>query len=163
MQCKEQQLTFLPTKVHSKTAGSYKAVSVVLNQFDLSSHITCEQCVQRAKVYLMTPEKKTIPSETSQKTLKSFISPLVVQLCLTLCDPMDSRTPTSFVLHYKSLLRFMFIESVMLSNHLILCPHFSVSLQSFPASGSFQMSWLFPSGSQSIGASASVLPMNIQD
>ena len=37
-------------------------------------------------------------------------------------------------------------------------------LQSFPASGSFPMSQLFPSGSQSIGASASasVLPMNIQ-
>ena len=38
-------------------------------------------------------------------------------------------------------------------------------LQSFPASGSFQMSQLFTSGGQSIGvsASASVLPMNIQD
>ena len=38
-------------------------------------------------------------------------------------------------------------------------------LQSFPASGSFQMSYLFTSGGQSIGvsASASVLPMNIQD
>ena len=37
--------------------------------------------------------------------------------------------------------------------------------QSFPASGSFQMSQLFASGGQSIGvsASASVLPMNIQD
>ena len=37
--------------------------------------------------------------------------------------------------------------------------------QSFPASGSFPMSWLFASGGQSIGvlASASVLPMNIQD
>ena len=34
--------------------------------------------------------------------------------------------------------------------------------QSFPASGSFPMSQLFPSGGQSIGASASVLPMNIQ-
>ena len=41
---------------------------------------------------------------------------------------------------------------------------FSSSLQSFPASGSFQMSQLFASGSQSIGvsASASVLPMNAQ-
>ena len=39
------------------------------------------------------------------------------------------------------------------------CPH------SFPASGSFPMSQFFPSGGQSIGASASasVLPMNIQD
>ena len=37
--------------------------------------------------------------------------------------------------------------------------------QSFPASGSFQMSQFFTSGGQSIGvsASASVLPMNIQD
>ena len=40
---------------------------------------------------------------------------------------------------------------------------FSSCLQSFPASRSFQMSQLFTSGAQSIGASASVLPMNIQD
>ena len=42
---------------------------------------------------------------------------------------------------------------------------FSSHLQSFPTSGSFQMSQFFASGCQSIGvlASASVLPMNIQD
>ena len=42
---------------------------------------------------------------------------------------------------------------------------FSSCPQSFPASGSFPMSQLFSSGSQSIGASASasVLPVNIQD
>ena len=42
---------------------------------------------------------------------------------------------------------------------------FSSCLQSFPASGSFQMSQLFPSGGQSIGVSAStsVLPVNTQD
>ena len=42
---------------------------------------------------------------------------------------------------------------------------FSSCLQSFPASGSFTMSQFFSSGGQSIGvsASASVLPMNIQD
>ena len=51
----------------------------------------------------------------------------------------------------------MSIESVMLSNHLILC-----CSQYFPASGSFPMSRLFTSGSQIIGASASVLPLNIQ-
>ena len=41
---------------------------------------------------------------------------------------------------------------------------FCFCLQSFPASGSFPMSWLFTSDGQSIGAlaSASVLPMNIQ-
>ena len=42
--------------------------------------------------------------------------------------------------------------------------YFSSCPQSFPASESFPISWLFPSGDQSIGAStsASVLPMNIQ-
>ena len=42
---------------------------------------------------------------------------------------------------------------------------FSSRLQSFPASGSFPTSWLFTSGGQSTGASASasVLPVNIQD
>ena len=40
---------------------------------------------------------------------------------------------------------------------------FSSCLQSFPASESFQMSWFFASGGPNIGASASVLPMNIQD
>ena len=50
----------------------------------------------------------------------------------------------------------------MTSNCLI---PFSSCLQSFPAPGSFQMSQLFTSGARSIGvsASASVLPMNIQD
>ena len=42
---------------------------------------------------------------------------------------------------------------------------FSFLLQSFPASGSFQMSQLFTSGGQSIGVSAStsILPMNSHD
>ena len=72
-----------------------------------------------------------------------------------------------------SLLKLMFIESVMPSNYLILCcplllqpsnlsQHLS---KSFPASGSFPRSQFFASGGQSIGvsASASVLPMNTQD
>ena len=40
---------------------------------------------------------------------------------------------------------------------------FSSCLQSFPASGSLQMSQFFTSGGHSIGVSASVLPMKIQD
>ena len=65
----------------------------------------------------------------------------------------------------RSLLKLTTIESVMPSNQLILCRPLSFHLQSFPASGSFHMSQFFPSGGQSIGvsASASVLPVNIQD
>ena len=65
----------------------------------------------------------------------------------------------------QSLLKLMPIELVMPSNHLILCHPFLLLLQSFPASGSFPMIQFFASGGQSTGASASasVLPMNIQD
>ena len=52
---------------------------------------------------------------------------------------------------------------VMPSNHLVLCHPPFFSLQFFPVSESFAMSQLFTSGGQSTGASASVLPMNIQD
>ena len=64
-----------------------------------------------------------------------------------------------------SLLKLMSIESVMPSNHLILCRPLLLPPSIFLASGSFPMSQFFTSGGQSIGvsASASVLPMNIQD
>ena len=70
----------------------------------------------------------------------------------------------SFTISQK-LLKLMSIESVMPSNHLVLCRTFSSCLRSFPASGSFPMCQFFASGGQSIepSASASVLPMNIQD
>ena len=63
-----------------------------------------------------------------------------------------------------SLPKPMSIESVMPPTISASVIPFSSCLQSFPASGSFQMSQLFASGGQSIGvsASASVLPMNIQ-
>ena len=62
-----------------------------------------------------------------------------------------------------SWLKLISIESVMPSNHLILCLLLLPSI--FPAWRSFQMSQLFALGDQSIGASASesVLPMNTQD
>ena len=63
-----------------------------------------------------------------------------------------------------SLLKLMSIKSVMPSNRSSSVIPFSSCLQSFPASGSFQMSQFFASGGQNFGASvsASVLPMSIQ-
>ena len=67
----------------------------------------------------------------------------------------------------QSLPKLISIELVMPTHPTISCCviPFSSRLQSFPASGSFQMSQFFASGGQSIGvsASASVLPVNIQD
>ena len=59
----------------------------------------------------------------------------------------------------------MSTKLVMLFDHLILCRALLLLPQSFPVSRPYLMSWLFTSGSQSIGlsASASVLPMKIQD
>ena len=61
-----------------------------------------------------------------------------------------------FTISWSSL-KLMSIESMMPSNRLIFCYPFSSCPQSFPASGSFLISRLFPSGGQSIGASDSTL------
>ena len=63
-----------------------------------------------------------------------------------------------------NLLKLMSIESVMPSNHLILC-HPLLPPSMFPSIGVFPSESVLPSGGQSIGASvsASVLPVNIQD
>ena len=91
----------------------------------------------------------------------------VPQSCPTLCDPMDCSTPggSLSIANYRSLLKLMCIESVMLSNHLILCCPLLLLPSIFPTIRSFQMNQLFTSGGQSIGVSASalVLPMYIQD
>ena len=47
---------------------------------------------------------------------------LVIEFCPTVCDPMDCSVPGFPVHHHsRSLLKLMSIESVMPSNHLVLC------------------------------------------
>ena len=87
----------------------------------------------------------------------------VAKSCLTLCHTMDCRMTYFPVLHCLS----EFAQThVHWWCHPIISPSvtpFSSCPQSFPASGSLLMCQFFTSGGQSIGASASVLPMNIQD
>ena len=92
----------------------------------------------------------------------------VAQLCPTLCDPRDCSmpgcspcpSPTPGACSNSCTSSWWCCPTI--SSSLVL---FSSCLQSFPASGSFQMSLLFASRGQSIRVSAlaSVLPMNIQD
>ena len=63
---------------------------------------------------------------------------------------------------FQCLLRFMSIESVMLSNHLILFHPLLLLSSVFPSFRVFPMSQLFPSGDWSIRASATLLAVNIQ-
>ena len=64
-----------------------------------------------------------------------------------------------------SIFKLISIALVMPSNHLILCCPLLLPPSIFPSIRVFSMSQFFTSGGQSIGvsASASVLPMNIQD
>ena len=103
--------------------------------------------------------------EILQSTLHTFSSIQSLSNVRLFATPWTAACPASLsITSSQSLLKLMPIESVMPSNHLILCHPLSSHLQSFPASESFQMTQFFASGGQSIGASASasVLPMNTQ-
>ena len=91
----------------------------------------------------------------------------VTQSCPTFCNPIDCSMPGLPVHHQLLELTQTHVHCVshaIQPSHPLSSPFLS-RLQSFSALGSFQMSQLFTSGSQSIGvsASASVLPKNIQD
>ena len=70
----------------------------------------------------------------------------VTQSCLTLCDLMDCQASLSTTNSW-SLLRFMSIESVMPSNHLILCcplllpPSFFPSIRVFSSESAVHIRW----------------------
>ena len=86
--------------------------------------------------------------------------------CVWLCSPTDCSTPGFPVLHHlpeHALTHAHWDSDAIQPRHLTVIP-FSSCLQSFPASGSFPMSWLFTSGGQGIGASASasILSVNVQ-
>ena len=88
----------------------------------------------------------------------------VTQSCPTFCDPMNHSTPGLPVHHQlppNPCPLSQWCHPTITSSVFPFCS----CLQSFPVSGSFLMSFLFTSGGQSTGASASasVLPMNIQD
>ena len=104
---------------------------------------------------------------TSEKNLFSLtILSSLSQLCPTLQphEPQHTRppcpSPTPRVYRHSCPLSWWCCLTISSS----VVPFF-FCLQSFPTSGSFQMSQLFASGGQSIGVSAStsVIPMNSQD
>ena len=78
------------------------------------THVSYISCVGRLIVYYQ--------SHLGSPVVHSVQFSSVAQSCLTLCDPMDCSTPGFPVSHQlQSLLKLMFIESVMLSNDLVLC------------------------------------------
>ena len=91
----------------------------------------------------------------------------VAQSCLTLCDPMNRKTPGLPVHHQLPEFTQTPVHRVgdaIQPSHPLSSPS-PLAPQSLPASGSFPVSQFLAWGGQSIGvsASASVLPMNTQD
>ena len=112
------------------------------------------------------PSTMTFREEAGLLALQAQLS-LIAQSCPTLCDPMDCSMPGFPVHHQLPELAQTHVHQVgdAIQNISSSVLPFSSCLQSFPASGSFQMSQFFALSGQSIAvsASASVLPLNIQD
>ena len=98
-----------------------------------------------------------------------YVAKLSIQSLSHVCLFATSWTAASqaslSITNSQSFLKLMSIKLVMPSSHPSSVIPFSSCLLSFPASGSFQMNQFFTSGAQiiEVSASASVLPMNIQD
>ena len=158
---------FKSTRVSASKAFALPLILVV------SEHQSPQACLEvsiPAPSRLVDSEPSKVVSFRGHSGLVSMFEDhqfsSVAQSCLSFAIPWTAACQASLsITGSQSLLKLISITSVMPPNHLILCLPFSSHLPSFPASGSFQLSQFFTSGGQSIGASASasVLPMNIQD
>ena len=103
---------------------------------EISSHLVPQSCTNQA--WILSLE------------LRSYFNKLssVTQSCLTLCDPMDCSIQASLsITNSQSLLKFMSIELVMPSNHLILChpllllPSIFPKIRVFSNESALRMRW----------------------
>ena len=101
-------------------------------------------------------------SESIPVCLLTFCS--VAKSCPTLCDPVDCSTPGFSVLHYLlEFIKLMSIESVMTSNHLILCcpllflPSLFPSIRVFSSYSALHIRW-----SKYWSFNFSISPSNVQ-
>ena len=108
------------------------------------------------------------PSDSIQTLFSDGESALyissIAQSCLNLCDPMKCSMPGFHVHHQLTGLAQTHdrqVSDAIQPSHFLLSP--SPPTFNLSQHQSFQMSQFFPSGGQNIGASASVLPMTIQD
>ena len=153
--------------IHRNLLHFYTTTKDQKEKWKKPSHLPSHQKKYNTKKSTFWRRSKTCTLKTIRCCWKKPKKAHVIELLI--CVQFFANTwtaacqaPLSFTIS-QSLLRFVSIESVMLSNCLISAVPFSSCPQSFPASGSLPMSQLFASGGQSIGVSASGLPRNIQD
>ena len=125
------------------------------------THKRGRQCDQEAETGVKQPQAKECQQPLAAQRRNRF-SPRSAQslsrVRLFATPRTAARHASLSITNSRSLL--MSIQSVMPSNHPILCHPFSSHLQSFPASGSFPMNQFFASGEQSISFRFSISPSN---
>ena len=127
-----------------------------------------ERWALKAQIQIWVECDTTITNNLAHHVLKIISSvSSVTQSCLTVCNPMDSSTPSFPVHHQLPELAQTHVHRVgdtiqTISSSII---PLSSCLQSYPESGSIPMIQFVASGGQSVevSASTSVLPMNTQD
>ena len=135
-----------PKRIESDWCGNWNSVNVTGELFSLQEH-------------MLWVHVELVVNYHALIILKSLSH---VQLFAT---PWTAACQASLSsINSWSLLKLMSIESVRLSNHLILCGPLLLLPSVFPSIKDFLISQFFASGGQSIGASASasVLPVNMQ-
>ena len=159
-------------RFHAELLNQNPGCSLLLSRLPARNGLTADEYLTSSRGSLPSCSLDRWSSSCTFPMTKSLLPPSSVQFssvpqsCLTLCGPMDCSMP-GFPAHHQ-LLEFTqthihWVSYAIQPSHPIV--PFSSCLQSFPASWSFQMSQFFMSGGPNIGvsASASVLPMNIQD
>ena len=114
------------------------------------------------KIYFPTFILSQNLSKSMKEHGKLFVTQLLSWVQLFAAPWTAAHQASLFFPISQNLVKFMFIESVMPSNHLILCHPLLFMPSIFPRIKVFSKSQLFASDGQSIRASASALPMNIQ-
>ena len=119
----------------------------------------CLYCVTKAKFHILHLEELIIVSCNSK-----FSSVQSLNRGWLFATPWTAACQASLsITNSRSLLKLMSIKLVMPFNHLILYHPLLFLPSIFPSIRVFSMSQFFSSGGPSTGASASVLPMKIQD
>ena len=145
---KHQKLRKSCLRVSSRCTCCSLSLSYLDILFQVCSHPLTSLCVKTwiFGVVVLNASKGICFLKPGRRRFKTTSVPCcccwVPKSCLTLYDPMDCSPPVFPIPISRSLLRFLFIELVILSYHFIFHWHLLLCLQSFPASGSLNDSAL---------------------
>ena len=146
MRVPEKHLLQLTDNARAFDCVDHNKLWKILKEMGVPDHLTC---LLRNLMQVKLQLELDIEQETGSKLGKEYVKAVYCQFssvqslsCVWLCDPMNHSMPGLSVQHQPPEPKLMSIESVMPSNHLILCCPLLLLPQSFPASGSFPMSQL---------------------